>query len=419
MRRRPWALACLVTALLPAAPAAASGCAARTAAIRYGRWFTSRPPLQPRPAAHQYLNGINTVLEAVAIDPADGRIVLASDGLRLYRSDDGGCHWAKVYELPDTPGVTVPDGLLGSIEAVHVARVNGRTRVILAVHQNGYHLAGDFRTVIVRSDDGYSGWTVVDDPVSFAGAGVISSWRPMLRGTGNVVYAVVPWLNGLPAYVRSVDGGRTWSVRSRTTDVRVSPYVEGVSVNPWYPDELWEWNWGGNTQLEQVPSMRRSTDGGATWTPYDPWPWFSPSSMPSTAVVDVAWPRRGGPARLLVLGNGVGGQDDEAPVVSWSGDGGATFRLGAGPSRLTHFAFGALAPLPNGDAVFVANNRFAWRIVQAGRRAPRAADWRVLRSIPVSSGCSIMDKGCARATVSSPTTLSFPTTTQTQFLVVR
>jgi len=416
VRRRTWALGCLLTALLPAAPAAASGCAARTTAIRYGRWFTSRPPMPPRPAAHQQVHPNAVTLESVALDPADGRIVLASDGLRLYRSDDGGCRWTQVYALADLPGL-VPDGLTGSIEAVDVARVGGRTRVILAVHVRGDHAARTgVRTVIVRSDDGYTGWTVVDDPLTFLGASVVG-WRPMLRSVGNVVYAAFPWLTtGLPAYARSVDGGRTWALRSRT-GLDGPPYLESLWVNPWNPDELWEANWGANGTQDPVPPLRRSTDGGATWTYVDPWRWY-PGGEASGSNFDIAWPRRGGPARILALGTRWGETDEELNLVAWSGDGGASFHLVLLPRRGLDFAAPTMTHLGNGDVVIILSTKDVFLLRHSGR-PPRLGDWRVLRKIPLPPACGVMERHCARAPVAGQAVVSFPTTVQAQFLVVR
>ena len=273
MRRRLVGLACLsLTATAGAVPASAAPCG-RAAAVRSGFWFVATPPLPPHTGAHELWHGAGARLRTVAVDAADPRVVLVTDGVRVQRSDDGGCTWRQVYALTGAPGVTTPDGDVGEIRSMDVTRVGGRVRVLLLVQSVGYDYPQPVRTVVVRSDDGYTGWAAVADPL-FVGVHDYARgpWGPVVRGTAQVAYAAMPSPTGAVAYFRSTDGGRTWALRTSPTDRTAPVAIVGFAVNPWNPAELWEWGGRWSQAGDMLTALRRSTDGGATWSSVDPWP---------------------------------------------------------------------------------------------------------------------------------------------------
>ena len=405
----------MLLAAATAVPAGAATCG-RAAAIRTRSWFVATPPLPPHSAAHQPLHGSAARLRTMALDPADPRVVLASDGVRVQRSDDGGCAWKQVYALPDPPGATTPDGTVGEILSIDVTRVAGKTRVLLAVQGTGWDIPATARTVIVRSDDGYNGWTAVTDP-QFAGVydATAGAWKPVVRGAGAVAYAAVPSATGAVAYLRSVDGGKTWALRSSPADLKAPVAILGFAVNPWDTDEVWEWGGHWSRGGDPMTGLRRSTDGGATWTSFDPWPAYATKPLWQSA--DVAWPRKGGPARVVVLGDAAAGNDVAAPILAWSGDAGATFHLAVPPSRDVSLYDAAVAHLANGDAVIVAGNRLAYRVRHTGR-PPRRGDWLKLAKSPEEPPVTVLGYGFARGSATTPGVVAVPTLRTVQLLTV-
>jgi hypothetical protein len=376
--RRLRALACLsLLAALTAVPAGAATCG-RAKAEKARTWYVSTPGAPKNSDVHNAWHG-GGFTRATAMDPVDPRVVFAAVGAFLMRSNDGGCSWTQVYALPDAPGVTVPDADTGAIVAVDASRAPGnRTRVLLLVHSVPQPFQPG-RLVVVRSDDGYRDWTAATEfPAMFGKQG---PWLPVLHTAGGMTYAAVPGLAGAVTYHRSPDGGKTWAARTTVPDPKAPAAVLGFAASPWHPDELWEW--GGRTAVDdtRLGGLRRSTDGGASWTPVDPWPAYDADGKPTWEVADVAWPRKGGSARVLVLGGKSDGSGQDSPVASWSGDGGQTFSLAVPPTHTIPLKDATVAHLANGDAFIVASNRMVYRLAHRGR-APRRGDWTFLAKVP-------------------------------------
>jgi hypothetical protein len=384
--RRGFVAVALAVSVLPLGAAGAGSPCGRAAAARAGRWFVVAPPLPAHSATHQAVHGDLRVVRAAATDPLDPRVVVVTDGERVQRSDDGGCTWRQVWQLPEGPSADAPDRDVAQITAVDVAHVGRRSRVLLAVAGIGWGLPGSARTYLVRSDDGRTGWTLAGDVATLTGTydASHSPWPPVVHTSGpsgSVAYAAVPSPAGTVAYVRSDDGGRTWSARSAPADPSAPIGLTGFAVSPWDANDLWEWGGGTSRTGDPLTRLRHSTDGARTWRPVDPWPAFG-SSPPTWYSVDVAWPRKGAPARLLVPGGTPDSSvTDLPPVLSWSGDGGRTFRQVVPPVR-TSLHLAAVAHSARGDAFVVAPNGETFRIA-CGTRAPRAADWRRLAATPV------------------------------------
>lgn len=413
-------LAPAVLLLVPftAVPGVAAPPCGRAAAASAGRWFVTTPPSEPHSDVHQDVHGDVRGLHAVAVDPADPRVVLATDGDALDRTDDGGCSWRRVWRLPDSPAADLPSRDVGEITAIHVAHAGGASRVTLAVTAVGWGLTVQGGTYLVTSADGRTGWSSsglqagrYDDARGF--------WPPLLHdGARGTLYAAIPSPLGLVSYLRTTDGGRTWTTQTALTSLPDNPTsAAGFAVSPYDPDDVWEW--GGWTTKTGDPrtGLRHSTDGAATWTWVDPWPSFAREEPPTWTAADVAWPRPGRPARVLVLGQRAH-VVAPPPVGSWSGDSGRTFQAIV-PGTRNVALHAALTHTPAGDAVLVVENGAAYRIGCA-TRAPTYLDWRPLPTAPVAPDevWARFGTDLLRSSATAPPVVVVPTSRQIELLTV-
>ncbi|HEU0130777.1 MAG TPA: sialidase family protein [Mycobacteriales bacterium] len=419
------AAALALTALPAAVPggqpaAVAAGCA-RAAAVRAGRWFVAAPPLPAHSATRAAVFGDLRRIRAAGLDPADPRVVVVTDGERVQRSDDGGCTWREVWRLPETgPGsADAPSRDLAEIVSVDVAHAGRASRVLLAVAATGSGFSTG-RTYLVRSADGRTGWTVVNDATLTSGAfdPMQGAWAPEVHSSGAAVaYAATTSAAGTVQYLRSADGGRTWALQTLPAPDAPTA-IGGFAVSPFDANELWEWGGRLTKARQDTTRLRHSTDGGVTWTAVDPWPAFG-GTAPSWTSLDVAWPRRGAPARLLVLG----GVDDGSgapptPALSWSGDGGRTFRQVVPPFR-TGVLDAAVAHTASGAALVLAHDGTAYRLAYRAS-GPRPGDWRALPRLAVRPGTewTLLGHGVAHASATAPAAVAVLTATNVQLLTV-
>jgi hypothetical protein len=405
-----------------ALPASARTTCGRPAAVRSGRWFVSEFRLAAHSPAHQTVHGDVRRLRATALDPVDPRVAVVTDGERVLRSDDGGCSWHQVWALPDGPPGSAADGPdrdISEITSVDVAHVAGRSRVLLAVMGNGWGSTYGARSYLVRSDDGRTGWTLVGDAATLTGPydHQQGSWPPVVHSVGEAAYAAVSGPLGTVSYVRSNDGGRTWAARSDATDLGAPTGMTGFAVSPWSPDELWEWGGTRSKAGDTLPGLRHSADGGRTWRAIAPWAAFGTWDV-SWSTADVAWPRRGAPARLLVLGGTSTASGATPPLGVWSGDGGATFRQVI-PGTRQPLVHAAVTHLASGDAVVVTENGESFA-VRCALTPPSGADWRPLPRAPKppAASWSVLGPDLARVGGTAPGVVGVPTTAYLQLLSV-
>jgi photosystem II stability/assembly factor-like uncharacterized protein len=168
------------------------------------------------------------------------RILVGTVGQSILATDDGE-NW---FRVGPTAGVH-SDGIVRTL--------------INDPNQPNVLWAGTDKGVL-RSDDGGRKWSRLDGPMQ--GRQV---WRVSLHPTDpKVVYAGT----GTPSpaeIFRSDDGGRTWEkldvdIATECAAVGV-PRVTDIAIDPQDTDRLW-------ASIE-VDGMRRSTDGGQTWSRID------------------------------------------------------------------------------------------------------------------------------------------------------
>lgn len=173
-------------------------------------------------------DGLPSPLTRLAFDPADPRRMWAASG-GLYQSTDGGAHWRLSANFPVTALAVSPGGRGGPVIVAGTP-------------------AGAF-----RSPDGGRTWQparagLLAQRVNVA---VAHPGRPgtFWLGTGPNPQ---PFISGI---YKSVNGGASWSFSSRGL---FNETAVALAFDPLHPGVLW-----AGSPFYRV---RRSPDGGATWT---------------------------------------------------------------------------------------------------------------------------------------------------------
>ncbi|MBK9964490.1 MAG: hypothetical protein IPP07_06170 [Holophagales bacterium] len=324
-------------------------------------------------------------VNAVAVSPADSKVVLAAGFTALWRSADAGATWKKVLDQkvqqpamtglafdPATPANVWassdsdghPAGVFRSVDSgatwkpvdagtSSISRVHG-----IAVSRDGTSVVAGSSTGVYRSEDGGTTWkrsledeavhsvALLADGVVLAGSnggGVLRSTdggatfaetKSDTTMTGNIVYALLasakaPGLvyAAIPNRIlRSKDGGATWTTFSRG--------FNWVAFRSLALDETSGAVWSGTGRDGVV----KTTDGGATWTAGRGFLSLDVTSI----LVDPASPKR------LFVGTTQGG-------VHRSDDGGATWILSN--EGLTNRAAHSLAADPASPGTFLVGTR--------------------------------------------------------------
>lgn len=197
-----------------------------------------------RPGSWQPSDGPPYCLEwtKLAVDPvADATLYLVMQGSSalgchfpgsfLFKSTDGGRHWATVNE----PSVVISDVAEGA-EPAAFGRSPGRT----AVYQLDYN-------AVVRSRD--SGRTWSRQPLGLSPAGQTVSMT--VSPDGQVLYVD----SGSEGLFRSQDGAATWQHLDPPPSLDGSPLM--LALDPLRPSTLY---------VFANQRFFRSLDGGASWT---------------------------------------------------------------------------------------------------------------------------------------------------------
>lgn len=241
------------------------------------------------PAFRARSGGAGPALVAYAVDPYDPRVVYATNGTTLARSDDGGCRWREVWSLEPSPTEEMP---LSSATARVVALAvpedrREHTTVFAVINEVGEDGSG--RPRVLRSPSGEPGTFVLRDsglpPAGAPGLFRVSGGNPdfLYLTVGNHLYA-------------SNDAGATWALRTPVTEVATAPVITALALDPKSPINLYA-VWSG--------TLHHSRDAGRTWD----------APVPSAALQSAAG---------TITAVDVFHADAEAPQpVAWSAPGGS------------------------------------------------------------------------------------------------
>lgn len=245
---------------------------------------------------------------ALAVDPADHRVVYAACGSGVYRSADSGAHWTDVTgDLPSPNGIhslaiDPRSGLLyaGAFDGVYRSADGGQHWMApaTAIQNDVAALVVDPAVAdrlyagnndgVVRSDDGGVTWREVNSGLE----GYV--WSLAIEATGTVYCGTSPL-----GVLKSSDAGESWSLSNlglaatfisalavdptdssvvyagsndrllfKTSDGGMSweriaepGHVEALAIDPETPSTLYAGTWG---------TVFRSLDGGLSWTSSEP-----------------------------------------------------------------------------------------------------------------------------------------------------
>ncbi len=227
----------------------------------------------------------------VAADPLHPNVVYAVSPPDVYRSDNGGLTWALVNSSfgpasllvdPSSPstvylGTTVvsgPDdvyfGVLKSTDSgLTWTKTTSLSQVpfVLAASSSGRSLYGGSEGAIYKSENAGAQWIRHGLPGSpltkDIEALVLDPDNDQTVYAGGSEYAFPDYAILSPAFVRSTDGGTTWTDLSAKLGVGPAT-VRTIAVDWSNPSTLF-------AGLDQKVGLLRSTDGGDSWAPAPGW----------------------------------------------------------------------------------------------------------------------------------------------------
>lgn len=226
-------------------------------------------------------------VRSLAIDPADGNVILASTSHNVLRSADGGDTWEEVLAEGGEPLTFAPDGyayLAATNGMVYASTDGGQTwddgAVIdgfcdgFAAGANLY--AGGCIDGVLRSTDGGATWTPSSAGITSLVSPRSLAWDPFDRQR---LYAAAGALGGW----RSADGGPTWTL---DLDGNAGAYA----THPWKQGIVYR-----GIQSASRGSLERSIDSGEHWgVVYTPTMAYDDSSPTEGAILAIApapsWP---------------------------------------------------------------------------------------------------------------------------------
>lgn len=243
-----------------------------TRVVTKGAWTTIASPFDD-PEISAYNRNIRSfesspyslyegeLLGGYAVDPDTPDRLLATDGIDIMRTTDGGCTWSRVY------GVATPAGTgRGLSPSVHVADLVVAHTGLPAAKQRMYAYLVDASTftaagaaTVATSADGGATWTA--SPI--AGSSCTEGRLAVAPSRPTTVY-VDCWGNSVDTLYASVDAGAHWATRE-AKGFKTLWQKGGFRVSPANPDELWSEAMTDDASYKTFWTVLRSGDGGRTW----------------------------------------------------------------------------------------------------------------------------------------------------------
>jgi photosystem II stability/assembly factor-like uncharacterized protein len=209
-------------------------------------------------------------VQAIAVDPQIPDTVYAVAGGSIFKTTDGAANWRRVYSPATSDGAA---NYPVTLVAINPADSN----IVYA----GTSTAGVF-----KSTDGGASWTMANaglpkptsDPNDFLTTGTASVHVGILaidpRNPETIYAGVSVNYDGpipsppIPTLFKSTDGGASWSAASsglfvnsaNPQDFAGYVFVSSLVIDPQNPNTLYAAGWAGNGGLF------KSTDGAANWT---------------------------------------------------------------------------------------------------------------------------------------------------------
>jgi hypothetical protein len=309
------------------APAVAAGGQCRSIENVSGGWTAAPVPATPSAP------GVgSTPIVATSIVGQGPSVVVATDGVAVFRTADGGCTWKTVFTLGASDYYSASGLAAGysitNIASGHDGTAADKQSVYLALSpnpMNAFSMVTLFGAALpelfAASHDGGRTFAIVAPqpslaapyPVECLGAPLAFFTGP---GDAKTVYL---WCSGGLAQVAAeqlLSGGK--AVLFRSNDGGVSWNIAGVPTVGYGSDAHWLapgtqkgelWASGYWTSPDASPHQYlatwRSRDGGSTWTRslVDPKPVTSAMSLSSTGVAVDATPGRGPATIAIYAGN--------------------------------------------------------------------------------------------------------------------
>ncbi|HVR98937.1 MAG TPA: hypothetical protein VMW27_20120 [Thermoanaerobaculia bacterium] len=240
----------------------------------------------------------------VVVDPATPGVLYATTGCcgsQLWKTSDGGGHWQRIESAPRVPQyfALVPDPAapgtlyLGTNNFLSRSTDGGATWTdlsfvevkALALAPTGTLYAGFFNDpVTARSQDGGRTWETLEGATGFytTEIDVAPGSPPVIYANGQIIGPVLDRVR------RSEDGGATWTT---VLDPQINHgAIEDIVVDPHDPRRvLVAFVEGDRNYQPERGRVYQTTDGGATWSlsrlaPHNP--------APLSLAIDPQEPRR-------------------------------------------------------------------------------------------------------------------------------
>ena len=191
-----------------------------------------------------------------AVARTNARRLYATDGAQVMRSNDGGCRWASVFVVPETPSNAMPFSR-PTASVTSIVTTSGM-RVYLVIRDASH-------PHVLISDDGGASWRNSDSGLVDSSGGFPPPLLAPAARSGTL-YLLTYGADGISGSAStdtlftSTDDGKSWSARPLASggllNGGVSPSFNYLAVDPGNAGHLWAATSNG---------LLRSDDAGANW----------------------------------------------------------------------------------------------------------------------------------------------------------